>query len=165
MSPHSIFDGGLSPRKQGQSNRSKGKSRRRDERDKPTITHRYSKVAGVTKPNRDGSNRQVAIGKCQSGEPLDLVPEPDNPNDKDAIAVYSSAGQQIGYLHSDLAQDVLDRGDMGSDFCCYVTEVTGGESTAGKLDTAMNIVLLVVPPDATDQDVEDYLDSGEIDWR
>ena len=165
MSPHSIFDGGLSPRKQAKSNRPKGKGRRRAERDEPDITHRYAMVAGVTDLNGDGSNRQEAIGQCQSGEPLDLVPEPDNPHDKNAIAVYSSAGKQIGYLDTDLAQDVLDCGDEGSNFCCYVTEVTGGDSTAGKLNMEINIVLLVVPPDATDQDVEDYLDSGEIDWR
>lgn len=35
---------------------------------------------------------------CNPGEELDLVPEPDNPADPYAVAVYSCRGYQLGYL-------------------------------------------------------------------
>lgn len=41
---------------------------------------------------------------CTPGEAIELRPEPKNPADPRAIAVYSSRGVQIGYVPADYAQ-------------------------------------------------------------
>ena len=46
-----------------------------------------TKVVGVTFENADGASRQRIIAKCGIGEDIDLVPEPDNPHDANAVAV------------------------------------------------------------------------------
>jgi hypothetical protein len=38
---------------------------------------------------------------CQPGEAIELRPEPKNPTDPQAIAVYSARGIQIGYIRAD----------------------------------------------------------------
>lgn len=58
------------------------------------------KIVGVTFPNRDGSSRQAYILGVQAGEALELRPEPDNPVDPNAVAVYTRSGRQLGYLAS-----------------------------------------------------------------
>lgn len=60
-------------------------------------------IVGAAYPNRDGSNRQFSIAMCSPGDPLHLVPEPDNPIDEHAIAVFSEHGEQIGYVTSERA--------------------------------------------------------------
>jgi hypothetical protein len=40
---------------------------------------------------------------CAPGEPVELRPEPDNPADEYAVAVYSARGIQIGYLTAERA--------------------------------------------------------------
>ncbi|WPZ06613.1 HIRAN domain-containing protein [Pelagerythrobacter marinus] len=55
-------------------------------------------VVGARYPNRDGSNRRFEILLCETGEPVDLRPEPKNKRDERAVAVYSTRGVQIGYL-------------------------------------------------------------------
>lgn len=60
-------------------------------------------VVGADHPNADGSNRRFEILLCVAGEPVDLVPEPKNPADPHAIAVFSARGVQIGYLTADRA--------------------------------------------------------------
>lgn len=55
-------------------------------------------VVGVRHPNRDKTNRQFEIAVCKPGEPVELRPEPKNPADENAVAVFSARGVQIGYL-------------------------------------------------------------------
>lgn len=38
---------------------------------------------------------------CQPGEVIELRPEPKNPADPSAVAVYSARGIQIGYIRAD----------------------------------------------------------------
>jgi hypothetical protein len=40
---------------------------------------------------------------CEPGEPVELRPEPNNPADEHAVAVYSCRGIQIGYVTSERA--------------------------------------------------------------
>lgn len=58
--------------------------------------------------NEDGQSRQEIIDYyVESGDDLDLVREPTNPVDKNAIAVYISKGNsklRMGYLSADLAE-------------------------------------------------------------
>ena len=60
-------------------------------------------VVGANHPNADGSNRRFEILLCAPGEPVELVPEPKNPADPNAIAVFSSRNVQVGYLTADRA--------------------------------------------------------------
>lgn len=50
------------------------------------------RLAGVTH-----GNRQKAVAGLKVGQALDLVREPDNRHDHDAVAVYAR-GQQVGYV-------------------------------------------------------------------
>jgi hypothetical protein len=60
--------------------------------------HFFSKIAGVSFTNPDGSSRQAALARCRAGENLRLVREADNPHDDEAVAVYSRHGEQLGYV-------------------------------------------------------------------
>jgi hypothetical protein len=55
-------------------------------------------VVGADYPNKRGPTRRFEIAVCAPGEPVDLVPEPKNPADPRAVAVFSARGVQIGYL-------------------------------------------------------------------
>lgn len=43
-------------------------------------------VVGANHPNADGGNRRFEILLCVPGEPIELIPEPKNPADPNAIA-------------------------------------------------------------------------------
>lgn len=61
-------------------------------------------VVGVAYLNKKGgSDRRFEVLLCPPGEPVDLVPEPSNPVDPQAVAVYSARGIQIGYLTAERA--------------------------------------------------------------
>lgn len=60
-------------------------------------------MVGANHPNTDGGNRRSEIAFCDPGEPLELRPEPKNPHDEHAIAVFSSRQFQIGYVSSERA--------------------------------------------------------------
>ena len=60
-------------------------------------------VVGADHLNRDGGNRRFEILLCAPGEYVALVPEPRNPVDPNAIAVFSARAVQIGYLTADRA--------------------------------------------------------------
>jgi hypothetical protein len=60
-------------------------------------------VVGAPYGNADGSNRQFEILLCTPGEEVTLRPEPRNKHDRNAIAVYSCRGIQIGYVTAERA--------------------------------------------------------------
>lgn len=55
-------------------------------------------VVGADHPNKRGPGRRFEIAICRPGEVVSLVPEPKNPADERAVAVFSARGVQIGYL-------------------------------------------------------------------
>ena len=55
-------------------------------------------VVGAGFPNKTGPGRRFEIELCSPGEPVELIPEPRNPADPLAVAVFSARGVQIGYL-------------------------------------------------------------------
>lgn len=55
-------------------------------------------VVGLDHPNKRGPARRFEIALCVPGEAVNLLPEPDNPADPCAVAVFSLRGIQIGYL-------------------------------------------------------------------
>lgn len=60
-------------------------------------------VVGVRYPNKRGPTRRFEMMICEPGEPVELRPEPKNPEDPNAIAVYSARGVQLGYLTAERA--------------------------------------------------------------
>lgn len=55
-------------------------------------------IVGIDHPNKRGVARRFELEICRPGEAVELRPEPKNPADENAIAVYSARGIQIGYL-------------------------------------------------------------------
>lgn len=66
----------------------------------------YAKITGVKHDNPDGSSRAKALAECEEFHRLSLIPEPDNPYDRHAIAIYTEADVQVGYLEAVQAQDI-----------------------------------------------------------
>ena len=59
----------------------------------------FTKVAGVTHENDDGTERQFILALCRDGEPLILEREPANPVDPEgAVAVFRMNGEKLGYI-------------------------------------------------------------------
>lgn len=61
-------------------------------------------IAGAAYPNKSGPTRRFGIELCRPGDPIDLRPEPKNPVDPQAIAIYERGGIQLGYVPADKAQ-------------------------------------------------------------
>jgi hypothetical protein len=95
----------------------------------------YSKVAGVTHKNKDGSSRQELIQRfVVEGQPLIFVPEPENKFDPNAIAVYVDGWKpfrtvrvQIGYLEARVAEELQSSLQSGEKISGIVTAITGGD--------------------------------------
>ena len=61
-------------------------------------------VVGAAYPNKGKSPaRRFEIALCVPGELVDLRPEPENPADEYAVAVYSQRDVQLGYLTAERA--------------------------------------------------------------
>lgn len=60
-------------------------------------------IVGIDYPNKRGPARRFELEICRPGEPIELRPEPNNPHDEHAIAVFSCRGIQLGYLASERA--------------------------------------------------------------
>lgn len=76
-------------------------------------------VVGADHPNKKGPARRFEIALCLPGELVHLVPEPKNPVDPRAIAVYSARYIQIGYVRAERAQLIgtaLSRGRVNAIF-------------------------------------------------
>lgn len=86
-----------------------------DEGDEEGILRGYAcQVAGESFDNEDGTSRQAIIARLSPGMPVTFVPEPSNPYDKNAVAVFTPYGQ-IGYLprapeESGFVRDWMRRG-------------------------------------------------------
>lgn len=61
-------------------------------------------IVGADHPNKDKTNRRSEILSSKPGEPVHLVPEPKNPIDPQAVAIFSDRGIQIGYVKAERAQ-------------------------------------------------------------
>lgn len=88
----------------------------------------FTKIAGVTFENPDGSNRQAIIKNVKEGESLQLIREPDNPFSKtgNTTRVCRMNGEQLGYLSSDISETIAPRLDKGSKCDVVVKNVTSG---------------------------------------
>ncbi len=86
----------------------------------------YTKVAGVSFNNSNGTSRQSIIKGLRSGEDVLLKPMPSKEY-PDAIGVFSSKGKQIGFLSAELAHDMKYK--YGSNpMSATIGSISGGES-------------------------------------
>jgi hypothetical protein len=78
-------------------------------------------VAGIAYDNR----RQVAIRRAKIDDPLELVREPDNPVDPNAVLIRHRAGE-IGYLPWYVAQLLAPEIDSGTEFTSKIIAISPG---------------------------------------
>lgn len=95
----------------------------------------FTKLAGVTHTNADGSLRQDIIEeledawKAEGRVTLTLRREPHNTYDRSAVAVFDPAGRQVGYLSRQVAASVAPRMDRGERLAADLQAITGGGLT------------------------------------
>lgn len=104
-----------------------------------------SKVRGVSHKNPDGTRRQHIIERyVKVGQSLIVKPEPENPYGdghaiglwiKARVALVLSGEFQIGYISSELSEEMTRYLNNGGRLEVVVTEVTGG----GKKNLGVNI--------------------------
>jgi hypothetical protein len=104
------------------------------------VRYFFVRVAGETYPNRDGTKRQTIIENCRTGEPIILAPEPDNPQDENAVRVLRVDGSQIGYLQRGMATRLVDN-------LSEVSAFVGGVDRTGPY---LSVSLLLVLSDGQD---------------
>ena len=84
----------------------------------------YSKLQGVTRTNRDGTNRQEIITElCYQGQQLLLMRAPNqySENNLDVYVAY-----QVGQVNPELADLLVPILDEGRIVRAHITEITGG---------------------------------------
>jgi hypothetical protein len=82
-------------------------------------------VVGADYPNKGKApGRRFEIALCAPGDPLELRPEPDNPADEHAIAVYSERGVQLGYISSQRAVRIAQLFRQGHTITAIFQEAT-----------------------------------------
>jgi hypothetical protein len=85
-------------------------------------------VVGIDFPNNDRtrSNRRSELMLLSPGAAMTLVPEPRNPVDSQAVAVFSSSGLQVGYLSAERAPWIGARIRAGDEVNAIYQGLTGG---------------------------------------
>jgi HIRAN domain-containing protein len=103
----------------------------------------YTKVAGTTFPNPDGSSRPAVIEACKTIDSLMLRAEPDNPFDPNAIAVCRKNGDQLGYLDRRLAGEITrDIAAYGPRWVAIFRKPTHRETTGEVIGAVIYIARL-----------------------
>ena len=85
-------------------------------------------VVGIDFPNADGSNRRSETMMTLPGESVELVPEPKNKHDSNAIAVISPRGIQLGYVNAERAPYIGSRMSRGEDVEAIFQGMDGGSA-------------------------------------
>ena len=132
----------------------RGQEKEEEIRQARRIRHLYTKVAGVSFPNDDGTERQAIISKCVRGEWLELQHDAYNEYSISAIKILRSNGQQIGHVRNELAASVLDDVADGYRVFGIITDITGG--TRDKPMRGVNYALLIVDPSVPESELARY---------
>jgi hypothetical protein len=125
-------------------------------RSQPKPSHFYTKVAGVSHRNDDGTQRQRIIKRCQVHEQLVLEHDPRNRHDPNAVRVCRLHGEQLGFLKADLAPDVVNRLARGFTITAFIVNLTGGTEEAPT--RGVNIVVVTAAESVPSRDLNDYID-------
>jgi hypothetical protein len=132
-------------------------SRRRQEecRQAMRLRHLFTKIAGVTFQNDDGSERQEIISRCRISEPLSLRHQRDNGFSEYATAVCRVNGEQLGYLPEFLAEQICEEVEAGFSVQGILKNRTGG--TADKPARGVNIIVFLFASDVNQPEREQYV--------
>ncbi|WP_157218379.1 HIRAN domain-containing protein [Flavisphingomonas formosensis] len=112
-------------------------------------------VVGADHPNRDKSNRRFEILLCLPGEPVRLMPEPRNPVDPHAMAVFSARGIQIGYLTAERAPWIGGMVRNGREIRAIFQQATAGGAIIRAAFDGLEPVLPPAPACAADSSAPD----------
>lgn len=97
-------------------------------------------VVGESHKNTDGTERQKIIAQqCVVGAYVKLIREPRNPYDKNAVAIHTSDGNQIGYLSRDDAVAIAKRLDKAESYDAWVSRRRGGTKTKPSYGVVINV--------------------------
>ena len=89
-----------------------------------TIFETRTKIVGVTR-----GNRQELLEELSEYDEIELVREPNNPHDPNAIAVLNPDGEKLGYIRAGLARDLVAYMELypNSILVGEILEITGDE--------------------------------------
>ncbi len=99
-------------------------------------------IVGIDYLNKRGPGRRFDLEICVPREPVELRPEPKNPYDEHAIAVFSCRGVQLGYLKSERAVWIGTLARQGHEIRAIFQGMT---STAGWIRVAFDGTDPVLP--------------------
>lgn len=118
-------------------------------------------VVGADFANRSGPTRRFEIAMCQPGEPIELRPEPRNPADPNAVAVYSARNIQIGYVRAERAPFIANAIRRGGVSAIFQNPAQWGATIRAHLDGTEPVL-----PSTDDFRAEDWPPpgSGDADW-
>lgn len=99
----------------------------------------FTKVVGVTHANSDGTRRQDLLSRMKVGDTVEFIPEPNNPGDPNAIAVFWRC-QQVGYLNKMRAEQitVAKRNYPAAQFWARVKNITGTDTKGVNIEVLCN---------------------------
>jgi hypothetical protein len=122
------------------------------------VRHFYAPVVGLPYPNPDGTSRREAVRGLRQWERVHLVHRPDNPVDRNAVAVLRAAdGRQLGFLPAALAADVVEAARGGTRYLAVVSEVTGaGDELVSVAPVRARVLVLVLGAGATTAQARRY---------
>ncbi|MEQ1903462.1 MAG: HIRAN domain-containing protein [Pirellulaceae bacterium] len=118
------------------------------------LRHDFGKVAGVTFPNDDGSERQDIIKRCKPGEQLILRHDKYNEYSEVAIQVLRTNGEQLGHVPEYLADSLFMEIENGYNIAAFLKNVTGG--TWDKPTRGANFVVFIVAKDVALEEFQKY---------
>ncbi len=118
------------------------------------IRHQFTKVAGVTFLNDNGTDRQHILSKCKAGEQLILKHDPLNEHSEFAIEVRRTTGEQLGFLPEWLTQEIRTNIEDGYRVLAVVKNITGKAYTESNLGA--NLIVLYIQTDVTDDEATAY---------
>ncbi|MBB3910865.1 HIRAN domain-containing protein [Sphingomonas desiccabilis] len=110
-------------------------------------------IVGAQHPNKRGPSRRFELALCTPGEPVELVPEPGNPADPQAVGVFSARGVQIGYLTAERAPWIGAMLRSGREIEAIFQEVTKfGAVARVAFDGERPLLPEAKPPSAVEDD-------------
>lgn len=93
------------------------------------VTRRFeTRIAGLDYANRDGSDRHEILSTCKIGEDVNLVREPNNSHDENAIMVVRKNGQQLGYLRREVAKRLVTQVKVADLLGAEIAEYDGANA-------------------------------------
>jgi hypothetical protein len=118
------------------------------------LRHSFAKVAGVTFPNDDGSERQRVLAKCKVGEQLLLRHDVGNEFSEFAIQVLRKNGEQLGHAPEYLAEQIHEEKQAGYAAIGILKNLTGG--VIDRPTRGANFVVVFFAPDVTAGEIQQY---------